>query len=99
VATVKLHVLPPGTFLFGGWTAAPKLQISGNRVTTRSSLDGLLAAAYNLKSFQISGAPGGRISGANGSSSTSRPSRKVKAHLRWSRSSRCCRRYWPNGFN
>jgi uncharacterized protein (TIGR03435 family) len=56
VASVKPVEFPRGTFPFGDWTV-PAIHISGNRVTTRSSLNGLVAAAYNLKPFQISGAP------------------------------------------
>lgn len=56
VASVKAVDLPPGTFPFGD-RAAPAIHISGNRVTTRASISGLVLAAYDLKGFQISSAP------------------------------------------
>jgi uncharacterized protein (TIGR03435 family) len=59
VASVKLDVLPPGTFRFassnGGATSAPR--ISGNRISISLNLAGLVAAAYNVKAYQVAGAP------------------------------------------
>jgi uncharacterized protein (TIGR03435 family) len=57
VASVKTNELPPGTFRFATQSSVPAIKISGNRVTTQGSLLGLAAAAYNLRAFQIFGAP------------------------------------------
>ena len=56
VASVKPLVLAPNQFAFAT-VAGAGLRISGNRVTTQGTLLGLVAAAYNVKDFQISGAP------------------------------------------
>jgi uncharacterized protein (TIGR03435 family) len=56
VASVKLHEFPRGFFPFGEWYPRP-LQINGNRVTTQNSIKGLVAAAYNVRNFQIVNAP------------------------------------------
>jgi len=57
VASVKLDVLPPGTFYFGFATSVARIQISGNRVALKGTLGGLVAAAFDVKAYQISGAP------------------------------------------
>ncbi len=57
VASVKAHELPPGSFSFGTSLRGSAIRISGNRVTTRGTLTGLLLAAYDLRTFQLSGTP------------------------------------------
>jgi uncharacterized protein (TIGR03435 family) len=58
VASVKLDVLPPGSFRFGNSSKfAPNVRISGNRIALNSNLAGIVAVAYNVQGFQISGAP------------------------------------------
>jgi len=58
VASVKLDVLPPGTFRFAGANGAVTLpRISGNRIGITLSLAGLVAAAYNVRAYQVAGAP------------------------------------------
>jgi uncharacterized protein (TIGR03435 family) len=52
VASVKPEKLPPDR---DTWGTGGALHISGNRITTSGTLTGL--AAYNLKDYQISGAP------------------------------------------
>lgn len=54
VASVKPERLPKGTY---GWGTGGAIRIGGNRVTTSGTLAGLVMAAYDLKEYQISGAP------------------------------------------
>ncbi len=58
VASVKLYVSPPGKRAFTFYGANP-IRISGNRITIRlARVSGLVAAAYGVKDFQVSGGPG-----------------------------------------
>jgi uncharacterized protein (TIGR03435 family) len=57
VASVRPYEFAPN--MLGVTTlGASKILISGNRVTSRGSLLGLLMAAYGVRDFQISGDPG-----------------------------------------
>jgi uncharacterized protein (TIGR03435 family) len=60
VASVKQfdRSLPPGSpdTSFVGKSGKP-IQITGNRITMRGTLRALIAAAYDIKDYQISGAP------------------------------------------
>ena len=58
VASVKPHDFPQGVFGFSG-IGTSAIRISGNRVTLNVvTLSGLVRDAYNLRDFQITGAPG-----------------------------------------
>ncbi len=57
VASVKPHVFAPGRFAFGTAFRQSAIQISGNRVTAQGLLAALVLAAYNLRTFQLAGAP------------------------------------------
>jgi len=61
VVSVKPHVFRPNQFGFAT-TSSSAIRISGNRVTTQGDLTALVLAAYNLRIFQVSGAPGWRDS-------------------------------------
>jgi uncharacterized protein (TIGR03435 family) len=55
VASVKPHEFPAG--FFAGGTGGT-IRISGNRVTLLGNLKGFVMSAYNLREYQVSGAPG-----------------------------------------
>jgi len=54
VASVKPYEFPPKVHVFGSGST---LRIAGNRVTILGTLQGIVMAAYNLREFQVSGAP------------------------------------------
>lgn len=57
VASVKPHVFAKNEFAFATPFREDPFQISGNRVTIQGLLAGLVLTAYNLRTFQVSGAP------------------------------------------
>jgi uncharacterized protein (TIGR03435 family) len=54
---VKAHVDPPGRtmFQFGAPIRVSDYQLSGTRVTLQETLGGLIAVAYHIRPYQISG--------------------------------------------
>ena len=57
VASVKPHQFARNEFAFAGASRDSAIQISGTRVTVQGLLAGLVLAAYNLRTFQLSGTP------------------------------------------
>src|SRR5579863_87934 len=55
VASVKAHEFPAGVYVGG---TGGTIRISGNRVTILGNLMGFVMAAYNLRDYQVSDAPG-----------------------------------------
>lgn len=54
VASIRAHEYPPSRVVAG---TGGSIRISGNRVTLLGSLTGFVMSAYNLREFQVSGAP------------------------------------------
>ncbi|MDQ2843162.1 MAG: TIGR03435 family protein, partial [Acidobacteriota bacterium] len=57
VASVKPYAFAKNEFAFGAPFRQSPIRISGNRVAIQGLLSGLVLTAYNLRTFQLSGAP------------------------------------------
>jgi uncharacterized protein (TIGR03435 family) len=57
VASVKPHAFARNEFAFGTPSRESPIRISGNRVTIQGLVPGLVLAAYQLRTFQVEGAP------------------------------------------
>jgi uncharacterized protein (TIGR03435 family) len=57
VASIKPHVFARNQFAFGTASRDSSIRISGTRVTVQGLVAGLVLAAYQLRTFQLSGAP------------------------------------------